>query len=109
LKLPDPSDVANMALVTGTIMQEPIRDRSRDGQPVTVLLVGFKAPDEEANDYTACLEIEALDSIAESQRGVLHRGRRLAVLGRLTGAGGIWAIALLGDAPKSSGHEMRRR
>ena len=109
LKLPEPSEETNLAIVTGTIMEEPIRERSRDGQPVTVLLVGFKAPDEEARDYTACLEVEALDSIAESQRSLLRVGRRLAVVGRLTGAGGLWAIALIADMPKRSGHGMRRR
>jgi hypothetical protein len=107
LKLPDPSEETNLAMVTGTIMEEPIRDRSRNGQPVTVLLIGFKAPDEEAHDYTACLEVEALDSIAESQRSLLRIGRRLAVIGRLTGAGGLWAVALIADAPKRSG--MTRR
>jgi hypothetical protein len=107
LKLPDPSEETNLAMVTGTIMEEPIRDRNRNGQPVTVLLVGFKAPDEEAHDYTACLEVEALDSIAESQRSLLRIGRRLAVIGRLTGAGGLWAIALIADAPRRSG--MTRR
>jgi hypothetical protein len=108
LKLPDPSEETNLAMVTGTIMEEPIRDRSRGGRPVTVLLVGFKAPDEDAHDYTACVEVEAPDSIAESQRRLLRIGRRVAVVGRLTGAGGLWAIALIADAPKRPGR-MRRR
>jgi hypothetical protein len=98
-----------LAIVTGTIMEEPIRDRSRAGHPVTVLLIGFKAPDEEAHDYLACLEVEAVDSIAESQRSLLRLGHRLVVLGRLTGAGGLWAIALIADVPEHPVHEMRRR
>jgi hypothetical protein len=109
LSLPHPSEEANLAIVTGTIMEEPVRDRSRGGHPVTVLLIGFKAPDEEAHDHTACLEVEALDSIAESQRNLLRVGRRLVVLGRLTGAGGLWATALIADVPKHPGHGMRRR
>jgi len=109
LNLLDPSEEANLAIVTGTIMEEPIRDRSRAGHPVTVLLVGFRAPDEEAHDYTACLEVEALDSIAEYQRDLLRVGRRLVVLGRLTGAGGLWATALVADAPNHPRHGISGR
>ena len=96
-------------MVTGTIMEEPIRDRSRAGRPVTVLLIAFRAPDEDAHAYTACLEVEALDSVVDSQRSLLRIGRRLVVLGRLTGAGGLWAGAVLAeDAPQPSGHGSGR-
>jgi hypothetical protein len=46
LRLPDPDEEANAALLSGTIVDEPVRDRSRDGDPVTVVLVSFDAPDE---------------------------------------------------------------
>ena len=29
--LPDPSEEANVALLSGTIVEEPVRDKSRDG------------------------------------------------------------------------------
>lgn len=107
--LPRPSEEANLAVVTGTIMEEPIRDRSRAGHPVTVLLIAFKAPDEEAHPYTACLEVEALDSVVDSQRSLLRVGRRLVVLGRLTGAGGLWAgVVLAEDAQQPSGQGSGR-
>lgn len=95
LSLPDPHEEANVALVSGTIVDEPVRDKSRDGEPVTVLLIAFTAPDEEAHRGTACLEVEVLDRIADRRRRRLRAGRRLVVLGQLTGAGGLWATAIV--------------
>lgn len=84
-----------MALLSGTIVEEPLRDRSRDGDPVTVLLVAFTAPDEKARRGAACCEVEVSDEIAAGQRRHLRAGRRLVVLGQLTGAGGLWATAIV--------------
>lgn len=94
LSLPDPNEEANVALLSGTIVEEPLRDKSRDGDPVTVLLVSFDAPDEKARRGSACCEIEIPDEIADQQRKQLRPGKRLVVLGRLTGAGGLWATAI---------------
>jgi|GEM_PF-5736168 len=93
--LPDPDEEANLALLGGTIVEEPLRDRSRDGDPVTVLLISFDAPDEKARRAVAVCEVEVPDEIADRQRGRLRVGRRLVVLGRLTGPGGIWATAIV--------------
>ena len=95
MSLPDPDEEANMALLSGTIVEEPLRDKSRDGDPVTVLLVSFDAPDERSRRGSACLEIEVPDELADQQRGQLRAGRRLVVLGRLTGAGGLWATTIV--------------
>jgi hypothetical protein len=95
LTLPDPEEEANVALLSGTIVEEPVRDKSRDGDPITVLLIAFDAPDEKARRAAACCEVEIPDEIAERQRGRLRAGRRLVVLGQLTGAGGLWATAIL--------------
>jgi hypothetical protein len=108
LKLPRPAEEANLAIVTGTILEEPTGELSRGGDPVTVLLLGIKAPDAEAHDYTACLEVEALDSIADPHRQQLRKGRRLVVLGRLTGVG-LWATVLVSAAPRHPEHGVRSR
>lgn len=97
--LPHPNEEANLAIVTGTILEDPTRDTSRDGRSVTVILLGIKAPEDEAQDYTACLEVEALDGVADSHRQFLSKDRRLVVLGRLTGVG-LWATALISAAPR---------
>jgi hypothetical protein len=95
VSFPDPSEEANVALLSGTIVEEPLRDKSRDGDPVTVLLMSFDAPDEKARRAVAVCEVEVPDEIAEKQRKQLRVGRRLVVLGRLTGAGGLWATTII--------------
>lgn len=95
LALPDPDEEANVALLSGTIVEEPLRDKSRDGDPVTVLLVSFEAPDEKARRALAVSDVEVPDEIADQHRGQLQVGNRLVVLGRLTGAGGLWATAIV--------------
>ena len=95
VSLPDPSEEANVALLSGTIVEEPLRDKSRDGDPVTILLMSFDAPDEKARRAVAVCEVEVPDEIAEKQRKQLRAGRRLVVLGRLTGAGGLWATTII--------------
>jgi hypothetical protein len=109
VELPHPSEEANLAMVTGAIMGEPVRDKSREGHPVTLLLVGFKPPDEIGRDYAACVDVEVLDSIADPQRKWLRKGRRLVVLGRLTGEGGLWATAIVADMPDRCAQELGRR
>jgi hypothetical protein len=95
LSLPDPNEEANVALLSGTIVEEPLRDKSRDGDPVTVLLVAFDAPDERSRRGSACCEVELPDELADQQRDQLRAGRRLVVLGQLTGAGGLWATTIV--------------
>jgi len=99
LNLPDPNEEANIALLSGTIIEDPQRDRSRDGDPITVLLISFDAPDEKARRAAAVCEVEVPDEIADPQRGRLRAGRRLVVIGRLTGAGGLWATAIVTGRP----------
>jgi hypothetical protein len=97
--LADPDEEANVALLSGTIVEEPLRDKSRDGDPVTVLLVSFDAPDEKARRAVAVCEVEVPDPVADEHREGLKVGRRLVVVGRLTGAG-LWATAMLTRQPK---------
>lgn len=94
LTLPDPEEEANVALLSGTIVEDPVRDKSRDGDPVTVFLLAFTAPDERVRRGTACCEVEVSDEVAGDQRRHLRAGTRLILVGQLTGAGGLWATAV---------------
>lgn len=76
----------NHVVLTGRIAADPQRDKSRDGEPVTVLLVSFIAP-----DGTACCEVEVPDELAEPHRRNLLTGVAVFVSGAMTGAGGLWA------------------
>jgi hypothetical protein len=70
---------------------------------VTILLVGVKASDVGAEDQTACVEVEAGDPVVDPHRHDLRKGRRLVVLGRLTGVG-VWATALVTARSMPPGH-----
>jgi Single-strand binding protein family len=100
LKLPDPAEEVNNAILSGTIVEEPLRDKSRDGDPITVLLVSFTAPDDKARRASACCEVEVPDPVADQCRRQLQAGGRVAVVGRLTGAGGLWATAIATRKPR---------
>lgn len=90
--------VMNHVVLTGLIAADPQRDRSRDGEPVTVLLVAFVAPDEEAGG-TACCEVEVLEEIANDHRQKLRAGAAILISGEMTGAGGLWAkVIAVGEA-----------
>ena len=88
----------NRAVLSGLIAAEPLRDTSRDGDPITVLLVSFSAPDERARASSTCCEVEVTDSIADCHRCRLRVGRRVWVAGQLTG-NGLWATSL-GTSPQ---------
>ncbi len=91
----DGEEEINRAILSGLIVEEPLRDRSRDGEPVTVLLLSFGAPDERSTRASCRCEIEVPDPVADPHRRRLRPGRQILVLGRLTGAGGIWASSIL--------------
>jgi hypothetical protein len=83
----------NRAVLSGLIAAEPRPDKSRDGDPITVLLLAFTAPDERMGDTATCCEVEVLDSIADGHRRRLRVGKRVWVAGHLTGDG-LWATSL---------------
>ncbi len=87
----------NRAVLTGLIAAEPVRDTSREGDPITVLLVSFAAPDERGRGTSTCCEVEVADSIADRHRRRLRVGRPVWVVGQLTG-NGLWATSL-GTSP----------
>lgn len=86
-------DEVNRAVLSGLIAAEPRPDKSREGDPITVLLVAFTAPDERMGNTATCCEVEILDSIADRHRRQLRAGQRVWVAGHLTGDG-IWATSL---------------
>jgi hypothetical protein len=96
------SDVVNRAVLSGVISAEPQRDMSCDGDPITVLLVAFTAPDEKTHWSVGCCEVEVLDEIADPHREELRAGESVLVSGQRTGTGGLWATSLATQAPKSS-------
>jgi hypothetical protein len=83
----------NRAVLSGLIAAAPARDTSRDGDPITVLLLSFAAPDDRARHGSNCCEVEIPDSIADRHRRWLRAGRRIWVAGQLTG-NGLWATSL---------------
>lgn len=88
----------NRAVLSGLIAAEPTRDTSRDGDPITVLLLSFTAPDERARDSPTCCEVEVIDTIVGRNRRWLCVGQRVWVAGQLTG-NGLWATSLGTSAP----------
>jgi hypothetical protein len=95
LELPDPAEEVNHAILSGTIVEEPLRDKTRDGDPITVLLLSFTAPDEKAPRGSACCEVEVPDLVAEQCGRRLRPGGRIVAVGQLTGAGGLWATSIV--------------
>jgi hypothetical protein len=92
----------NRAVLSGVMVEEPQRDKSRDGDPITVLLIAFAAPDERARSGSACCEVEVLDEIADRYRRQLRLGSTVLVVGELIGAGGLWANFLAVKTPRRS-------
>lgn len=84
----------NRAVVSGLLAADPQRDRSREGDPVTILLLSFRAPDQWARPVSTCCEVEVPDTVADRHRRQLRAGRRVWVAGQLTGVGGLWATSL---------------
>ena len=84
----------NRALLSGVLVDEPRRERRRDGAPITVLLISFAAPDESAGSGSALCEVEVVDKIADRHRRHLRLGATVLVVGELIGSGGLWASFL---------------
>jgi primosomal replication protein N len=89
----DGDEEINRAVLSGVIAAAPARDTSREGAPITVLLLSFDAPDEPTRQGSTCCEVEVPDSIADRHRGWLRVGRRIWVTGQLNGSG-LWATSL---------------
>jgi hypothetical protein len=100
LDISDPTADVNHAILSGTIIEEPLRDTSRDGDPITVLLVSFAAPDEKVGRFSASCEVEVPDPLADKCRRQLQPGGRVVAAGQLTGACGLWATSIVARKPE---------
>jgi len=49
-------EAVNRAVLSGLLVAEPLRERSREGDPITILLLSFGAPDQCARPASACCE-----------------------------------------------------
>lgn len=90
----------NRALLSGVLINEPQRDQSRDGDPTTVFLISFAAPDQSSGSGSAFCEVEVVDTIADRHRRQLRLGATVLVVGELTGPGGLWADFLVARPPR---------
>lgn len=81
----------NHVVLTGRIFEDPTRDRSCDGEPITVLIVAFTSRDER---FGGCCEVEVPDELADPRRAHLRVGAAILISGEMTGAGGLWATMI---------------
>jgi single-stranded DNA-binding protein len=94
--------VINRLFLSGILAANPQKDQGRDGNPVTLLLVAFPAPDARDSEErleTASCEVEAPASVAERYVGKLRAGDSIFVTGQLSGGGGMIAIEIHSGPP----------
>ena len=85
----------NHVVLTGRITEDPTRDRSCDGEPITVLIVAFTSRDER---FDGRCEVEVPDALADPRREHLRVGVAILISGEMTG-GGLWATMIsVGEA-----------
>jgi hypothetical protein len=99
----DPRLQLNRLFLSGVLAADPQRDEGRDGEPVTLLLVAFPAPDSadtrERAEIASC-EIEVPAGVADRHGEELRAGDAVFITGQLSGGGGVIATELhLGPAP----------
>jgi hypothetical protein len=98
----DPRLVLNRLFLSGILAADPFQDEGRDGDPVTLLLVAFPAPD--ARDTaeraeTASCEVEVPGPVAERHGGKLRASDAIFVTGQLSGGGGVIATQIHSGPP----------
>jgi hypothetical protein len=98
----------NHVVLTGALAADPRRDQSRGGDPVTLLLIAFHAPDASEAEHlraSAVCEIEVPSAVVKNSQTQLRAGESLLVAGQLTGGGGILATHLSTGPPvEDDGH-----
>ncbi len=102
----DPRLVLNRLFLSGVLVADPQSDQGRDGEPVTLLLVAFPAPDarntEERLEVASC-EVEVPEHVAGHQTAGLRAGGSVFITGQLNGGGGVIATEIhAGLAPDSA-------
>ena len=99
----DPRLELNRLFLSGILAADPQEDEGRDGEPVTLLLVAFPAPDSpgpQERSATASCEVEVPGGVADRHGGRLRAGDVVFITGQLSGGGGVIATELhSGPAP----------
>lgn len=100
----DPRLGVNRVFLSGVVAAAPQKDVGRDGEPVTLLLVAFPAPDtpdtREHPEAASC-EIEVPEKAPGCPATELRAGVPILITGQLTGGGGVLAREIHpGPAPE---------
>lgn len=98
----DPPLVLNRLYLSGVLAAEPIEEEGRDGNPITLLLIAFPAPDSRdtlERVETASCEIEVPGHVAERYGKNLRAGGSVFVTGQLSGGGGVIATEIHSGPP----------
>lgn len=93
----DPRLAINRLFLSGVLAADPQRDRGREGDPVTLLLLAFPAPDArdtEERAETASCEVEVPSRVSEKHGKRLRAGESVFVTGQLSGGGGVIATEI---------------
>ena len=83
----DPSEI-NYLFLGGILAADPLEDVDREGEPVTLLLLAFPAPDASENAgrlETASCEVEVPDHVVQSTGEELRVGAIIFVSGQVAG------------------------
>lgn len=95
----------NRLFLSGILAADPQKDEGRDGNPVTLLLVAFPAPDArdtQERAETASCEVEVPDHVAEKHGRRLRAGDSIFITGQLSGGGGVIATEVHSGPPPDS-------
>jgi hypothetical protein len=87
----------NRVYLSGVLAADPQPDVGRDGEPVTLLLVAFPAPDAkdtEERTETASCEVEVPERVVGPHPKELRVGGLVLFTGQLTGGGGVIATEI---------------
>src|SRR5215208_6812702 len=98
----DPRLAVNWLYLSGVLATDPIEDKGRDGEPLTLLTVAFPAPDasetREGMEVASC-EVEVPAVVSRMHGGRLRVGDSILFTGQLSGGGGVIATQLYSGPP----------
>lgn len=102
----------NRLFLSGVLTADPQKDEGRDGNPVTLLLVAFPAPDAKDTEErveTASCEVEVPQHVVGRHANELRAGGSIFITGQLSGGGGIIATEIhSGPRPGDGGDPNER-
>jgi hypothetical protein len=92
----------NRLFLSGVLAADPQEDKGRDGEPVTLLLIAFPAPDARDTEErleTASCEVEVPAAVSEKHGQELKPGESILITGQLSGGGGVIATEVHSGPP----------